>query len=267
MSRVRADMRFSIQVLVAADLHAQRQLYADLNRAVNEHRPDIVVLNGDFLDAGEPDAAKLSPSECALTLASLACPNIVFTFGNHEQDDWLPFLSAWLEAGRVPQVLAGRALRFGPLVVVGFPCLMVEREDLFDPVPRPAMKWLSALAKQHGPAFRTLWLMHEPPCGTPLSAPLGPVAGNAEWMDAVEHYAPRLVLFGHDHATPLRHARWHYRMSNGTVFVNVGQSGCNGLRYSMVWAGFKNSTPGLPQRLAVKAFPLQEEEIVITQQA
>lgn len=257
-------MGYSIQVLVAADLHAQRRLYADLSRAVIVHQPDVVVLNGDFLDAGEPDAAKLSPTECAAALAALACPNIVFTLGNHEQDDWLPFLSAWSEAGRVPQVLAGRALTFGPLVVVGFPCLMVEREDLFDPVPRPAVKWLSALAKQHGPAFRTLWLMHEPPCGTALSAPSGPVAGNAEWMDAVERYTPRLVLFGHDHATPLRCNRWHDRMSGGTVFVNVGQGGRDGLRYSMVRADFKDSTPGLPQRLAVKAFPLQEEESVIT---
>lgn len=260
-------MQDSIQVLVAADLHAQRPLYADLNRAVKEHRPDVVVLNGDFLDAGEPDPAKLTPAECAATLATLACPNIVFTLGNHEQDNWLPFLSAWSAAGRVPQVLAGGALRFGPLVVVGFPCLMVEREDLFDSVPRPAVKWLSALAKQHGPAFRTLWLMHEPPCGTPLSASSGPVSGNSEWMAAVEHYAPRLVLFGHDHATPLRRARWHHRVNDGTVFVNVGQGGREGLRYSLATAVFQDSKPGLPRTLTVKAFPLQEEEIVITQQA
>jgi hypothetical protein len=58
------------------------------------------------------------------------------------------------------------------------------------------------LAQVHGASFRTLWLMHEPPNGTPLSAANTVVSGNQEWTEAIEYFNPRLVVCGHDHWHP-----------------------------------------------------------------
>jgi hypothetical protein len=43
----------AVTVLTATDLHQNRQLYADLRKAVVEHQPDIVAIVGDCLHAGE----------------------------------------------------------------------------------------------------------------------------------------------------------------------------------------------------------------------
>src|SRR5438874_10967966 len=54
------------------------------------------------------------------------------------------------------------------LVILGFPCLMGCAEEHFEPVPSDPSEWISPLLARHGAAIRTLWLMHEPPRGTPL---------------------------------------------------------------------------------------------------
>ena len=82
-------------VLTTADLHLSRGLYDQLAATVDEHRPDIVALAGDYLDASvAPSAGRISPSEAAQRLKSLPC-SVVLVRGNHEEDTWLEFEKEW----------------------------------------------------------------------------------------------------------------------------------------------------------------------------
>jgi hypothetical protein len=84
-------------------------------------------------------------------------------------------------------------------VLVGFPCLLGDETAYLgarEPLPADPCAWLPALLRSHGPAMRTLWLMHEPPAGTPLSETNGPMAGNREWIEAIERFSPWLTLSG-----------------------------------------------------------------------
>jgi Icc-related predicted phosphoesterase len=158
--------------------------------------------------------------------------------------------------------LHGEAFCHGPLLVVGFPCLLGD-EDAFRSV-RPmlgvdASEWLEPLARKHGEAMRTLWLMHEPPRGTPLSVETGPIAGNIEWTDAIERYSPKLVVFGHDHHTPRYRKVWAHRLENGTLCANVGQDAT--LRYLHIEMDFEGAEKSLPEQIKV-SFPEAGGEIL-----
>src|ERR1044071_202748 len=117
-------MSQSITILTAADLHRSSNLYSQLQAAVIRHRPDILALVGDFLDATDDHAGKLSTEECAQALSRLPCPEVVFVRGNHEDSAWFTFAEAWNQSGKELHMLDGKALAYGPLVIVGFPCLM-----------------------------------------------------------------------------------------------------------------------------------------------
>jgi len=114
--------------------------------------------------------------------------------------------------------------------------------------------WLPRLTRKHGPPSRALWLMHEPPCGTPLSERAGPVSGNPEWLEAIERFSPLLVLCGHDHNSPRWNRRWHCRIQD-TVCVNVGQDDSDELGYAVVELEFPRPTPCLPAGMVVRAHP------------
>ena len=105
-----------------------------------------------------------------------------------------------------------------------------------------------------GPGARTLWLMHEPPAGTPLSVASGPVAGNREWTDAIHRFSPWLVVCGHDHRTPKRNAKWNHRLGDAVV-VNAGQSDGGDLHFAVIDAEFDSSRPRLLRRMTVTAYP------------
>ena len=106
-----------------------------------------------------------------------------------------------------------------------------------------------------GAAARTLWLMHEPPAGWSLTRLTGVLAGNPEWVTAIEQYSPGLTISGHDHATPRKSKRWHHRIEP-TVCVNAGQSDTGPLHYGVIQAEFANSTQSLPARMQVRALAL-----------
>ena len=74
----------TVKVLTATDLHLKRSLYGELRTAVEQHRPDVVCLVGDFLDAEDlpPSNERLTPTGAALALAALPC-EIVLARGNH----------------------------------------------------------------------------------------------------------------------------------------------------------------------------------------
>ena len=233
-------MSVTVRVLSVSDLHCRKNLYKDLSSAVKDHQPDIVAVVGDFLDrTGAGDG--LPVAECARQLAGLKCQDVLFVRGNHEAGNWWEFADAWKSSGRALHLLNGSAFVRGPLVVLGFPCLMGCTEDYFEPVASDPSEWISPLLARRGAAIRTLWLMHEPPRGTPLSEKVGPLSGNQEWTDAIERYAPRLVVFGHDHATPLRSGRWKCALGD-TTCVNVGQRQNGPLRFCIIDLGFPENS-------------------------
>jgi len=244
-----------ITVLTAADLHRTTKLYGQLGEAVAQHKPDVLALVGDFLDATGNNSGKLNTEEAAQALGRLSCPETVFIRGNHEDSAWFSFAEVWKQSGKELHMLDGSLFSYGPLIIVGFPCLMVHGDGLFDAVPADPEKWLPKLIRPHGPAARSLWLMHEPPIGTELSAGSGLLAGHVEWTSAIERFFPKLVVFGHDHLTPIRRRKWHQRLSSGTSVVNVGQMEAGPLRYAVIQLEFPKETPCLPSAIKITAYP------------
>jgi Icc-related predicted phosphoesterase len=98
--------------------------------------------------------------------------------------------------------------------------------------------------------------MHEPPAGTPLSETNGPMAGNREWIEAIERFSPWLTLSGHDHESPLINKRWYYQLGR-TICINLGQPDTGLLHYCLVQAEFRRSASALPAKLKVTAFPFK----------
>src|SRR5688572_23295831 len=161
-----------IKILTVSDIHSVASLLDDLQRAVERHNPDLLACVGDILDFEAMAPGMLPPSECGKRLAALPVQKTVFVRGNHEHDNWLEFETAWRGARQKLVTLHGEAFVYGPLVIIGFPCLLGD-EDAFRG-DRPLLEiaphtWLRPLLSQFGPAMRTLWLMHEPPLGTPLA--------------------------------------------------------------------------------------------------
>jgi len=261
----RFPMSTTLKILTVSDLHQSRVLYDQLRQAVERHRPDLVAMVGDVLDATQNDRDQdPSKAECAKHLAGLPCKEIVFARGNHEDEGWMPFDIAWEKTGRPLNALHAEAFRFGPLVIVGFPCLMGE--DTFflgprPPAPSDPADWLSPILKTYGSASRTLWLMHEPPRGTALSEEEGPLSGNTEWAVAIERYSPLMVVFGHDHNTPRRSNRWRDKIG-ATFCMNVGQKLDGPLHYSVIEAAFSSEKPSLPAKMKVTSYPYKQSSDV-----
>ena len=213
----------TVKVLTAADLHLKRSLYAELRTAVEKHRPAVVCLAGDFLDARNqrPSNERLTPTAAALDLAALPC-EVVFSRGNHEIfENWLEFKAAWDTTGRTLHAPHYSAVKVGQLVIVGFPCCFGDAEAFAagrEPVSYEPEVWMSRLLRETGPAGRGLWLMHEPPSTELADAE----ACDPDWFNLIELYQPALTISGHDHSTPLRTGRWQTKLG-GTVAVNTGQ--------------------------------------------
>jgi Icc-related predicted phosphoesterase len=242
------------------DLHQSQHLYCELSGVVARLRPDVLAFVGDFLDCMGLEQPQLPAEECAIVISRFEVPEIVFVRGNHEHLNWLNFEIAWRHTGRKLAKLHGQAAVFGPAVLTGFPCYLGDdfafagnQEEL----PHDPSVWLPRLLKEFGPAIRTLWLMHEPPTKTPLSAPNSPVAGNSDWNRAIERFSPLLTVSGHDHTTPIRRGKWFHRVGS-TLCVNVGQSTSGPLRFSLVEGEFAGTGPSLPVTMRVTAYPVAE---------
>jgi len=253
-------MSSKTSLLTVADLHRSTGLLMALNEAVARRKPDIVALVGDFLHGFDDNEARVTAPDCAKVLSKLPCAEIVFVRGNHEDAAWWPFAEAWNQSGRPLHALHGQVFTRGPLTIVGFPCHMGDetafigdREGLaYDPD-----EWLPEIILSTGSAARTLWLMHEPPSGTPLSKLGSVVEGNQEWVQAIKRFSPWLTISGHDHLTPIQSGGWHYRLGQ-TTCVNVGQTDNGPLHYCLAEAEFDSASPSLPTRMEVTAYPWQE---------
>lgn len=246
-----------MKILTVTDIHQSKVLYDQLAVAVRIHTPDVVALIGDFLDGADDRHLPLTKVECAVRLSTLPCREVLLISGNHEGGGWPVFAAAWRKTGRPLRSLHAEAFTLGPMVVVGFPCLMADdycfiegREE----VPRDVGRWFTPIAKTYGPASRFLWLMHEPPTGTSLSKATGVLAGNIAWTAAIERFTPMLCVFGHDHETPLHQNRWHEKLLQ-TQCVNLGQKLDGPLHCCVIEAIFQRPTPSLPTSITVTAYP------------
>jgi Icc-related predicted phosphoesterase len=248
-----------VTVLTVSDLHQSRKLYEELTKAVALHKPDVVAVVGDCLHAGEDFKDRLTVQQCAATISALPA-EVVFARGNHEDENWVEFAKHWRCTKRPLVALNGEAFKTGPLVIVAFPCMLGDESHFLegrDPLPYDTEEWLLPLLRLHGAPARTLWLIHEPPKGTPLSQAGSVVEGQQEWTDAIERFNPMLVVSGHDHITPQKTKRWHCKIKNSTC-VNIGQSDHGPLHFTLVKAKFASASPCLPSAVEVTAFPANE---------
>ena len=263
----------NIRVLCATDLHQSVIQYQALHQAVLEQKPNVVALVGDFLHFWNPPVWELLPvAECAEKLAELPAEHLLFVRGNHEDQNWGSFVSAWPHQRRELTALYGSAYTVGPLTMIGFPCLTGDEshwckhlsgdrkrmklnpESGVPSLPVDTEKWLPKVLEQTGPAGRTLWLMHECPMALPISRP---DIFNPAWTDAVEKYSPLLTISGHDHDTPRGNNTWHDRYGD-TVCVNAGQAKRT-FHYVLVDFEFPAATACLPTRVKIRAFPWNKE--------
>jgi Icc-related predicted phosphoesterase len=247
----------TVRLLTVSDLHQRSELYTGLHKAVRTHRPDAVILCGDFLHAMEPEHGMLSVAECAQAVACLEVARVLAVRGNHEHVQFADFADAMATATASFTTLHGEAAQVGDMTLLGFECLLgndVAFTLLKQLLPPEPGAWVPKLMGKLGPAGRCLWIAHEPPSGTPLSASSGPLSGNPEWTALVERFNPRLMVCGHDHTTPTKCKRWHHRIGE-TVVVNVGQSDGTELHYSVIEALFDANQPSLPRRMTVSGFP------------
>ena len=254
-----APNKVEVTVLTVADLHQSRKLYEELGQAVALHKPDVVAVVGDCLHAGEDFKNRLTGQQCAATLNALPA-EVIFVRGNHEDENWVEFAKHWRCAKRPLVALNGEVVKFGPLVVVGFPCMLGDESCFLEerePRPYDTEEWLLPLLRMHGAPARTLWLIHEPPKGTPLSAAGSVVEGQQEWTDAIERFNPTIVISGHDHITPQKTKLWHCKIKNSTC-INVGQSDHGPLHYTVIKAKFTSASPSLPSQMTVTAYPCKE---------
>jgi Icc-related predicted phosphoesterase len=249
-----------VKVLTATDLHQVKAKYEGLAAAVKKHHPDVLALVGDFLNMIGGVEDRFTLEECADFLSRLPCRNILFVRDNHEDANWWEFAEAWSKTSRSVNALHGETFSAGPMLMVGFPCAMGDENAFLgsrEPLPEEPNIWLSKLLREHGPAMRTLWLMHETPTGTRLSQKGTVVDGNPDWNGAIERFSPWLTISGHDHQTPLKNKCWHYKIGQ-TVCVNAGQSDSGPLHYCLVEAEFIGNRISLPSKLTVTAYPREQ---------
>jgi len=224
----------TIKVLTVTDLHQLRCLYAQLHVAVEAHRPDAVAVVGDFLEEIARGEEHLSLGEAASHLASLPVQHLVFTRGNHEDEDWPKFVSAWPHAQRPLIALYGTLYKVGPLALIGFPCRtgfdghwrrsLPAEGNVVVPGAKPHRRSLPKTSEWLGPLLRAIpgeavWLMHEPPVNVPIARS---ELVCTEWSRAVLRHEPHWVVCGHDHSSPMRYGGWQARLG-ATWVLNAGQ--------------------------------------------
>lgn len=217
------------RILIATDLHQRAVLYEALVKLCDAVKPDALILGGDFLHGTGMlpygRTRQLTPTQCAVELQSVSA-SVFCVRGNHEDENWLEFRDAWKAMrDRAPNRLNGSFALIGDVGVIGFPCAMGQEDAFSEGKPLGGEHygfWLPRLQENYNDAAWQLWVMHEPPTGTRLSASGSVVEGHPWWRDAIEEYQPQIVICGHDHGTPTKNGVWQEQIGHTTV-INVGQ--------------------------------------------
>jgi Icc-related predicted phosphoesterase len=254
----------TVRILTVADLHQRESLYTELQHSVRTHRPDALILCGDFLHAMKPESGMLSVSQCAQAIARLEVPQILAVRGNHEHLQFADFAEAMASSFASFTTLHGEAAQVGCMTLLGFECVLGNDAAFTlwkEPLPPEPGAWVPTLLRKLGTAGRCLWVAHEPPACTPLTATTGPLSGNPEWTELIERFSPRVVVCGHDHDTPIRRKQWHCRVGDSFV-LNFGQTNGERLHYGVVDAEFSSSITALPSRITIRAFPWEQELVI-----
>lgn len=258
----------TVRVLTVSDLHQLPQLYAQLRQAVESHRPDVVAIVGDALEAIVREEDCLSVKDAALQLASLPVTHLVFTPGHHEDGSWAEFVAVWPHDLRALTALYGTAYQAGPLTLIGFPCrtgcdgpwrrslpetgnvAMPDAQPCRKALPVKTRQWLSPLLDELGSAGLSLWLMHEPPVSLPICRPEFVCH---DWARAVWQHRPMLVVSGHDQHSPLQSNLWKGWLG-ATCCLNVGQTR-DVLHYAVLDFYFETDVPARAIGAMAEAFP------------
>jgi Icc-related predicted phosphoesterase len=225
----------SQRVLFTSDLHARRELYAELGRWVESVRPAVLLLGGDLF-AGDPKAqcafARGPFLEAVSRWRDAGVTSIGVLPGN---DDWAAAFEALLAAAPAGALhdLAREPLELdGGVNVIGYPFVPLspfslkdhEKLDRFQPdkqdvvdgvatgvgsvngafgvVTKPTdgsesiAADLQALEAQVRPG-RTLFVAHCPPRNTRLDLVFGRHAGSQALREFLQRACPLLSLHGH----------------------------------------------------------------------
>lgn len=217
-----------MKLLSVSDLHARPGLYRQLAFALRLHRPDLLVLVGDFLDAFP--ARDLLTADAAAQLFATERQyfrRLILIPGNHDNDGIGDFEEV-LQRRRVCYLkLAGQTAQFDGVTLAGFPC-GIGRQDHWPSKAKTG--WLDAAS-----GLSSFWFCHEPPAHSPLAGKSGTdIQGSQTIERLIETYQPAGVIAGHQHCPLMQ------RISKGsTTIINTGQPG-ERLRYALI-AHEKNS--------------------------
>jgi predicted MPP superfamily phosphohydrolase len=124
-----------LRVALVADLHAgaphvDEQRVQRLVAAVNDRRPDLVVLLGDFIDPEVAFGSAVAPEAVADALGDLRAPlGVVAVLGNHDWRHDGRRVAAALESAGIPW-LENAARDLGPLWVAGVADVRTRRADV-----------------------------------------------------------------------------------------------------------------------------------------
>lgn len=263
----------AFRLLTATDLHSRLEYFVALEEAVRRHKPHAVALVGDFLEGLSSSRGFLSQTEVGLILGRLDTARLLIVRGNHEHENWLEFRQAWISMRPVLQPLHAASSSIGAMTGVGFPCLMGDETAFvsscladgdsraglaeLDFSVRPDL-WFDGGFGGNASPRNQIWLMHEPPTGTPLSRSSGIVVGNPLWERLVRKHQPRLVICGHDHTTPTHIGQWHARLGNTTV-VNIGQSDSGPLHHLVIDIGTEQANSAA---LHLTAYPSHQQLVL-----
>lgn len=252
-------MNQHVTVLTVSDLHCSKPLYEQLLVAVSHHKPDIVVLAGDSIHWSGDSSAYLNVGDCAEGIGRLPCRKIAFIEGNHDLEVWSAFLAAWQKQPNPErlQILAPGILQHGQLMVVGLPCDISGADKSITGWhygDANLSEWINKSVEYYGVPFKTLWFIHEPPSGTPLTPQQGFYRGSDTTLKLLQKYQPRFVVSGHEHAHPRHIGMWYTNIGTSTL-IDTGQDPDGILQYCVFRFQYDSYSPSEHGSVEVNAFP------------
>ena len=174
-----------LRIALVSDIHVQNWAMPAwrLNRVVdqiNAQHPDAILLAGDFVNGSGAQSWDFHPWAMVSPLSRLHAPlGVHAVLGNHDVDSSQPFVEGALRQAGI-DVLNNRAIRIGPIALIGMSMYDAERPKL-----APVLAQARALG-----GFPVL-MTHRPP-----------------FAGQIQDDIP-LVLAGHTHCGQIVIGSWH----------------------------------------------------------